>query len=283
VEPTAAEGTSLPPAESPQRVRRTARRRGAFLAGCGLAYLGYSLSAWLGLLAVGVFEGGAVAFAVAFEPTAAWVALGGLLAGAALSLLEYALLAVVPIRPGHGRDWVSHHFVALCLGAYTAVAAVLVLLVLQVRPWVVPGDGMAPSIAEGTLLLRHRSTGRPDMAPGRSVAFRVPEGTAGWRPGDILLARVLAGPGDRLAVREGRYEVNGRSGPAVSEAGGRTVVLVVPLAPDTLTVPDDCWFVTPDNPQAAPDSRVLGWVRPGDVVATRFLRVTWPGGLKEVE
>jgi signal peptidase I len=282
VEPTA-DAALIPPPEPPQRLRRTARRRCGFLAGSGLAYLGYPWAAWLGLLAAVAFVGGTVAFAVRFEPTSAWVALGGLAVGGALTLLEYLAVAVVPVRAGHGGDWVSRHFLAVCLAVYAAGVGALVPLVLLVRPWIVPTEAMAPALTQGAWLLRQRPLGPPEMAPGRLVVFRPPAEATGWRSGEQFLSRVLAGPGDQLAVNAGRYEVNGHSANAVSETGGREIVLVVPLAPETLTVPDGCWFVAPDNPDAAPDGRVLGWVRPGDVIATRFLRVVWPGGLKDVE
>ena len=98
-----------------------------------------------------------------------------------------------------------------------------------------------------------------------------------------ILGPILAVAGDRLAVRGGRYVVNGEPGPAVAVTQPYEPVVSVPTEPDAITVPDGRYFVVQDDPANGYDSRVLSWVQGHNIVADRMYYLSRRGLLKPVE
>jgi hypothetical protein len=92
-----------------------------------------------------------------------------------------------------------------------------------------------------------------------------------WQPGALVVGRVAAGPGDRIATLGGRYVVNGEPGPSTGGVWKHTPVVAVPPAPAELVVPDGCYFMVQDNPAAGSyDSRMLSWAESRDIESGRI-------------
>lgn len=145
------------------------------------------------------------------------------------------------------------------------------------RGFFAPSESMLPTIRRNTdqLLVDESAydTERPQR--GDIIVFKPPIETK-----NPFLKRVLAVPGDRLAIRKGRIEVNGRGLPAsyprmhpnydVTVASYKILVDGEPLDPELAdivprsrwTAPDrlpaGCYFVIGDNVNNSEDSHIYG-------------------------
>ena len=97
------------------------------------------------------------------------------------------------------------------------------------------------------------------------------------------MSRILAVPGDRLAVRGGKYVVNGEPGPAVADTRPYAPVLDVPQEPDAITVPEGRYFIVQDDPTNSYDSRRYPWVEGRNIVGDRMYYLSGRGLFKSVE
>ena len=98
----------------------------------------------------------------------------------------------------------------LRLGATAAALALLVLLlaVLVSEPFTVRSSSMAPTLHTGDQILAERLTPRfGHLERGDLVVFRAPATRA------LLVKRVVALPGDRVGLADGRLVVNGHRRP----------------------------------------------------------------------
>jgi hypothetical protein len=95
--------------------------------------------------------------------------------------------------------------------------------------------------------------------------------------------RNQATPADQLSIRDGRYLVNGEAGQAVAATTQFAPVLLVPVAPESLTLPDNRFFVTQEAPTSGLDSRVLSWVESGEIVSTQLYLISGRGVFKPVD
>jgi signal peptidase I len=256
----------LPPDEA--EVRRRAARRVWVCAGAGYALIGRPglgvatyLTALASMLGLGWL-------CVAPGPVLGWASLA--LLGVAVVLWVSELIAVkrAAIRSAAPALLVRGYPAAAVVGLLAGGGAV-VALVLFVGSFVIAGGGMAPTLDAREQLLYHKRVHAGDLHPGRVVAFRTSDRSA-WQPGALVVARIIAGPGDRIATLDGRYLVNGEPGPPVGPALGQNPVIVVPPAPASLTVPDDCYFIGQDNPKGGYDSSALSWAERKDLVSTRI-------------
>ena len=174
------------------------------------------------------------------------------------------------------------------------VAFALVFLV--VRPYVaeafyIPSESMVPTLEVGDRVLVNKFIYR-FTEPERQdvVVFKTPEGinnsvdgnliarTAGWFQGrrderQDLIKRVVALPGDTIAVRDGNLFVNGerQNEPYLNEE-----------LPDgsffqQATVPQGKVFVMGDNRTNSRDSRFIGPIPKENIEGEAFLRF-WPPG-----
>lgn len=188
--------------------------------------------------------------------------------------------------------------VALALGLALLIQAFLI------KPYQIPSGSMEPTLDIGQRVLVNRFIYHfTDPAPGDVVVFHPPSGVGGngaecgVRPkprqscpeptegesSDTFIKRIVAGPGDTVAVRNGIPVVNGTpmqpDGYEIIPCGrgGQGCNL-----PEPITVPEGHYFVMGDNRGASDDSRFWGPL-PEDSLIGKAFGTYWPpnriGGL----
>jgi signal peptidase I len=177
--------------------------------------------------------------------------------------------------------------VAVALGLALGIQAFLV------KPYRIPSESMVPTLEVGQRVLVNRIGARfGDPEVGDVVVFHPPAGaeadnTCGGdrAPGQVcahpteekadvnFIKRVVAGPGDRIAVRGGRVILNGerqRENFIRPCGGGEDCNF-----PREITVPADHYFMMGDNRGASDDSRFWGPV-PRDWIIGGAFGTYWP-------
>jgi len=169
-----------------------------------------------------------------------------------------------------------------------------------VKPYQIPSGSMEPTLDIGQRVLVNRFLYHvKDPKVGDIVVFHPPagaEGGAGEQCGvnrnqdepcptptsqqasDNFIKRIVAGPGDKIAVKEGHPVVNGRM---VADEPYINPCLSCNL-PRAITVPPDHYFMMGDNRGASDDSREWGPIPRGWIIGEAFATY-WPpnriGGL----
>jgi hypothetical protein len=99
-----------------------------------------------------------------------------------------------------------------------------------------------------------------------------------------VLGRILAAPGDTIAILAGHYQVNGKdTGREVSPLGQYPVVVDIPDAPEHVTVPADCYFVSQEQRSNALDSRTISWAWRQNILATKLWLASSRGLIKALQ
>ena len=118
-----------------------------------------------------------------------------------------------PLAPASERGASLLHAIGEVL-IIVAAALALALLIQQflVKPFVIPSDSMVPTLVRGDRVLVNRLTyrfGEPQR--GDVVVFESPLST------DDYIKRVVALPGDRIALVNGQIILNGEPVPQEAE------------------------------------------------------------------
>jgi signal peptidase I len=180
--------------------------------------------------------------------------------------------------------------VAVALGLALGIQALLV------KPYRIPSESMVPTLEVGQRVLVNRIGKRfSDPSVGDVVVFHPPAGsesdTCGNRNigedqpcdrptkarADVnFIKRVVAGPGDTIAVRNGHVIRNGREvdEPYISDTCDGDVGRGCNL-PEAIRVPAGHWFMMGDNRGESDDSRFWGSV-PEDWVIGGAFATYWP-------
>jgi signal peptidase I len=217
------------------------------------------------------------------------------LIGAALGVVGLYLFAVVDAIALARRlraDYVLREFnrpalyaLFIVVGVSYPPGVVHYLRVNAFEAFVVPSASEAPNILPGDRvlvnkqLLQQRYPRRGDV-----VVFRAPR-----QPGLLWIRRIIALPGDRVAVRNNEVFLNGRKleqervpaeslpelagevqGNVVQEVNGASRYLILLDAEKSVDfaekeVPDGSCFLLGDNRNHAADSRTFGFVPVGDL------------------
>lgn len=151
------------------------------------------------------------------------------------------------------------------IAVLVVVAAIAVLITTLFLPILqISGDSMSPTLEhdEIVILLKTKEFNRGDL-----IGF--------YYQGKILLKRVIALPGDEVAIdTAGNVYVNGEvlEEPYVTDKGLGDCDLEFPYK-----VPGTCYFVLGDQRSNSVDSRnsVIGSISREDIIGKVFLRV-WP-------
>jgi len=179
--------------------------------------------------------------------------------------------------------------VAVALGLALGIQAFLV------KPYRIPSESMVPTLEVGQRVLVNRIGMRfGDPEVGDVVVFHPPRGAeefgeqcGGGPPpqgspcaaptesrADVnFIKRVVAGPGDEIAVRNGHVILNGERQPEpfAAPCGGSSGCDL----PDPITVPADHYFMMGDNRGASDDSRFWGPVPEEWIIGPAFATY-WP-------
>ncbi len=133
---------------------------------------------------------------------------------------------------------------------YTAVLTGYVVFSYFFRPVVVSGSSMLPTLYNNETVYIKRITDKSEIKRGDIVVFYSPV-----NPGELLIKRVIAIPGDKVAIVDGKVYLNGNLlfEPYVNSVKSHETI---PLT----EVPADSYFVLGDNRVVSSDSREFGFV-----------------------
>ena len=180
--------------------------------------------------------------------------------------------------------------VAVALGLALGIQAVLV------KPYRIPSESMVPTLEVGQRVLVNRIGKRfSEPSVGDVVVFHPPAGSESDTCGNAeldedqpcnrptsqradvnFIKRVVAGPGDTIAVEGGRVILNGRRQREsfIADTCGGDVGRGCSL-PDAIRVPAGHWFMMGDNRGESDDSRFWGPVPEEWIIGGAFATY-WP-------
>jgi len=193
------------------------------------------------------------------------------------------------------EPWTGAWFLELAIIIAVALGLALGIQAFLVKPYRIPSPSMVPTLEIGQRVLVNRIGNRfGDPSIGDIVVFHPPKGadsdTCGnpdagrgtGRPCDRptrerldtnYIKRIVAGPGDRIAIENGHVILNGelQNEPFIRECGiGGACTFM-----DEITVPADHWFMMGDNRGESDDSRFWGPV-PRDWIIGGAFATYWP-------
>ena len=177
----------------------------------------------------------------------------------------------------------------------TALFFALAIQAFAVKPYVIPSESMEPTLDIGQRVLVNRIGNRfsePEI--GEVVVFHPPQGAEVNRCADDrsgqntprpcaestseqadvnFIKRVVAGPGDTIAVEDGHVVLNGerQEESFINPCGGAPECNM----PDPITVPADHWYMMGDNRGRSADSRIWGPVPKEWIIGGAFATY-WP-------
>jgi signal peptidase I len=196
----------------------------------------------------------------------------------------------VAAKRGHSA---SGSLLELVLIVAVALGLALGIQAWLVKPYRIPSESMVPTLIIGQRVLVNRigtHFGDPDV--GDVVVFHPPAGAEENRcgggqppPGQVcikeahqedsvnFIKRVVAGPGDRISIRNGHVVLNGKlqKEPFIAPCQGGAGCNF----PRTVTVPAGHWFMMGDNRGSSDDSRYWGPVPKKWIIGQAFATY-WP-------
>ena len=186
----------------------------------------------------------------------------------------------------------SGSLLELVLIVATALALALGIQAFLVKPYRIPSESMEPTLDVGQRVLVNRIGNRfTDPKVGDVVVFHPPRGSEsnscgaprgegqpcgrplGGQRDENFIKRVVAGPGDRIAIQNGLVVLNGRVQRAkyVRPCEGVEECNF----PQAITVPADSYFMMGDNRGQSDDSRFWGPVPKKWIIGGAFATY-WP-------
>lgn len=269
---------AVPSEERASRLR--ARRRASLCPGAGWALVGYRRRALLALISVAACLAALVWLVLTLSKESMWTAAVATLIAVLVWIAELLDVRWCVVRPA-AESLLVRRFLTVTLLVWLAGLAVPVLIAVRFATDFgsikISDDRMAPTIKPGEWLLYSRQVADADLQHRAVVLYRLPPQAKGGTPGELVIARILAVPGDKLAVRGGNYVVNGRTSRLRAKALAEKTPIAVPAWPKTLTVPESRYFMVQDSPETGIDSQQLDWARREDVVSTRLYKFNGRG------
>lgn len=153
----------------------------------------------------------------------------------------------------------------------------LIVYLFLMQPHQVNGRSMYPTFNSGDYLLTNKVTYRTgDPQRGDIVVFHAPEqASCPTGTGCDFIKRILAIPGDTIALYDNAFFVNGEK---LNEPYIPSDFKTLPgkfIEGRTVTMGPNEYFVSGDNREYSSDSRVWGPIGKEDIVGKAFLRY-WP-------
>jgi signal peptidase I len=192
------------------------------------------------------------------------------------------------------RKSTAKSLIELVITVAIAVGLALLIQAFIVKPYRIPSGSMEPTLHIGQRILANRVIGSPGV--GDIVVFHPPagadpqsatcgnpnQGAGHSQPCDTptpqestqtFIKRVVAGPGDTIAIRDGHVYRNGvrEKDPYIEPCGGDPSCNF----PTPVKVPPGDYFMMGDNRGASDDSRFWGPVPEKWVIGIAFFTY-WP-------
>ncbi len=161
----------------------------------------------------------------------------------------------------------ENFFTELLKFALIAIVVVVPVRLFVAQPFIVSGASMVPTFQNGQYLVVDELTyhTRPPQR-GDVVVFRYPKD-----PSQFFIKRIIALPGEVVSVSNGGVSVTKKDGTEV--VLDETYVKNHGNGEETITVPDDSYFVMGDNRPESSDSRVWGTLPRANLVGRVLVRL----------
>jgi signal peptidase I len=191
------------------------------------------------------------------------------------------------------RSSLGNSLVELVLIVAVALGLALGIQAFLVKPYRIPSPSMVPTLMPGQRVLVNRiGNNFGDPATGDITVFHPPSGAENGKEcgaphrddqpcpaptpnkADVnFIKRIVAGPGDRLAVIDGHVVLNGKQQkePFIRPCGGGEGCNL----PTPITIPPKHYFMMGDNRGSSDDSRFWGPV-PRDWIIGNAFATYWP-------
>ncbi len=147
------------------------------------------------------------------------------------------------------KDFFVRHKITIAF-AYAGILTIFLFVSFYFRPVVVSGSSMLPTLTDDETVLIKRNVSVEEIHRGDIIVFHSP-----LNPDKLLIKRVIAIGGDKVAILNGNVYVNGM---LLREPylNGIKSHETIPL----LRVPKNSFFVLGDNRVISSDSREFGCV-----------------------
>ncbi len=265
-------------------LRREAKWKCHLCAGSGFTNLGYPAA---GLFYFGIFVLAMVACNVAvviFTDTTLLFAGIMFLVMCVLYVIEVIAVSRVPVQiiP---QNRLRSAFIPIVIVQYAFILMLVVMYFSTSGNLRMRGAGMSPELQPGERLMYRKQVQASELLTGRMILFRINSENTWCKQRALVVARILAVPGDKIAQQEGRYIVNGQqTRQMVGAVGHYAPAISVPDEANAMTVPEGCYFIVQDTPPKSLDSQILAWARRGDIVSTDIRHLVKNGhALKKAE
>ncbi len=167
-----------------------------------------------------------------------------------------------------------------------AIALVIALLVRTfiAEPRFIPSESMVPTLQiNDKLIIEKVSYWTQSPKAGDIVVFSPPamlQKMSGYGKDQALIKRVIGVPGDRMAIRDGKVNINGvdRSESYIQEpphytCPGPTTPFCQSVNPsESFEIPEGQYFVMGDNRNKSNDSHVWGFLPKQEIIGRAWVR-----------
>jgi len=172
---------------------------------------------------------------------------------------------------------IASSFLDLVETVAISLSIFLVVYLFLMQPHQVNGQSMIPNFQDGEHVMTDKISYKfREPARGEIVVFHAPpaagcvEGT-----GCDFIKRIIALPGDQVAVRDNALWVNGNKLPESYIPTNFEISPGRATLNEEIYLGQDEYFVSGDNRPHSSDSRSWGAIKKGDIVGRVFLRY-WP-------